>query len=185
MYDDKIWVFDDIVDFQYQKHIANTLLSNKFNWFFLNDITDNKGNIQGRPGFEHNYVVNEKVNSDFHMTCMPIIEAACDRIGFKYEKIIQGRSFLQLPLKGLTSKSPPDSAHVDLNYRHLVVLYYVINSEGDTVISEQKDYNEGRFRVQKRVTPKMGRCVVFDGRFWHYAYQPDENKRCIINYNLV
>ena len=90
-----------------------------------------------------------------------------------------------MPLKGLTSKSPPDSAHVDLNYRHLVVLYYVINSEGDTVISEQKDYNEGRFRIQKRVTPKMGRYVVFDGRFWHYAYQPDESKRCIINYNLV
>ena len=55
MYDDKIWVFDDIVDFQYQKHIANTLLSNKFNWFFLNDITDNKGNKNSPPLVNSSY----------------------------------------------------------------------------------------------------------------------------------
>ena len=46
MYDDKIWVFDNIVDFKYQEQVANTLLANNFNWFFLNDITDNKGKAQ-------------------------------------------------------------------------------------------------------------------------------------------
>ena len=35
MYDNKIWVFDNIVNYEYQKLVADTLLSNKFPWFFL------------------------------------------------------------------------------------------------------------------------------------------------------
>tara|TARA_Y100000996_G_C22453693_1_gene614944 strand:- start:139 stop:705 length:567 start_codon:yes stop_codon:yes gene_type:complete len=188
MYDNKIWVFDNIVDYEYQKLVADTLLSNKFPWFFLQDVTSSPNNpkTQKRSGFGHVYVDKpEKIVSPFHTTCLPIIEAACIKIGFKYEKIIQARSFFQLPLKGLSSESSPDTTHVDLDFKHLVVLYYVIDSEGDTVIIREDEDNGEKFKIHKRVTPKMGRCVVFDGRFEHYAYQPYENKRCIINYNLV
>ena len=37
----------------------------------------------------------------------------------------------------------------------------------------------------KRVTPKSGRVVMFNGRRWHTAAQPVNNVRCIINYNVI
>ena len=39
--------------------------------------------------------------------------------------------------------------------------------------------------IKKKVTPKQGRVVLFDGRLYHTAEQPNEDKRCIVNYDLV
>ena len=40
------------------------------------------------------------------------------------------------------------------------------------------------FTIKKKVSPKQGRVVLFDGRHWHTAQQPNHNLRCIVNYNL-
>ena len=38
--------------------------------------------------------------------------------------------------------------------------------------------------VLKKVKPKQGRVVVFDGLHWHTAEQPTKDVRCIINFNI-
>ena len=38
--------------------------------------------------------------------------------------------------------------------------------------------------VVMRVTPKQGRAVIFDGKYYHTAEQPKDNLRCIINFNV-
>jgi hypothetical protein len=35
-----------------------------------------------------------------------------------------------------------------------------------------------------RVTPKQGRAVIFDGKYYHTARQPKDKLRCIINFNI-
>ena len=35
----------------------------------------------------------------------------------------------------------------------------------------------------KRITPKQGRVVIFDGMYWH-TEQPKKDVRCIINFNI-
>ena len=37
----------------------------------------------------------------------------------------------------------------------------------------------------KRVSPKQGRVVIFDGAFYHTAEQPQKDVRLIINYNVI
>ena len=37
----------------------------------------------------------------------------------------------------------------------------------------------------KRVTPKAGRVVIFNGRHWHTSNQPEYDIRCVVNYNVV
>jgi len=184
-YDDKIWVFDDIVDTKIQDEIKDTMLSQQFPWYYLADITDPTRMKQARPGFQHFFVIDNKVASDWHKILLPVIDASCEKIGFKYSKIVQGRAFLQQPLKGFYSKGDPDTPHIDLKYKHLVVLYYVTTAEGNTVITNQQTYNVGHFSRQKEVTPKKGRVVVFDGRFWHWAHQTDNSLRVVANYNLI
>ena len=36
----------------------------------------------------------------------------------------------------------------------------------------------------KRITPKQGRVVIFDGMYWHTAEQPKKDVRCILNFNI-
>ena len=184
MYENKLWVFDDIINKDLQENIKSKLTDNSFPWYFIKDITDGKKGKQLRPGFEHLYVRNYNVNSKYHEMMLPILDSACEKIGFNYSKIFLGRSFLQLPLGLKDTKR--DTPHTDWNEKHLVVLYYVMDSDGDTVIYNEQDIPENKkLTVKKTVTPKQGRVVIFDGRYWHTAEQPKYNTRLIINYNLV
>ena len=65
--------------------------------------------------------------------------------------------------------------------------YYVCDSDGDTVIYEEREENsEGKYTIKEKVTPKKGRLVIFDGALYHAAEQPiNSNTRCIVNYNLA
>ena len=116
-----------------------------------------------------------------------MLSKACQYLKIPEAEIIQGRSFLQLPLRNIDT-SIVDSPHIDLDPgdEHIVVLYYVNDSDGDTIIynEREKDRPDGIYTIKQRVTPKQGRVVLFDGWLMHTAEQPINNVRCIVNYNL-
>ena len=201
----KFWIFDDIIDKEYQERIKDTLLSHETNWFYNHNININS-DMEPRPCFSHRYFeseydlhtdtgtqYNELERSYLHDMLVPMIDASCKSIDYNYRYIIQGRSFLQLPLKGLSDQL--DINHVDRKENHLVILYYVKDSDGDTIIYQNR-YQNKYYSVMypeekeitkelKRVSPKQGRVVIFDGAFYHTAEQPQEDVRLIINYNVI
>ena len=182
-----IYTFDNIIDSKSQRKIQQ-IIFNEIRWQFIPDVTkpDNK---QQRPGFNYRFITNAENVYEWHTDMCTIIDAACDKINFKRKDCLQGRSFLQLPLN-LKNRSL-DAPHVDADVDHMVVLYYVNDSDGDTVIYE--NLFEGYDKVpllkdlkeKKRVTPKAGRVVLFNGKHWHTSYQPEHNVRCVVNYNVV
>ena len=190
---DKILVFDDIIDLEYQEKIKKVLLSDyqykgyEFPWYFTQDVTDPlNSKTQKRSAFYHGYVVSDDeimgtIDSVFHHLLVPLIDNSCYKIGKQDVTIIKGRSFLQLPINFKGERE--DSPHVDITDDHFVMLYYVCDSDGDTIIFNEKEKSE-KYTIQKRVTPKQGRVVLFDGRFYHTAEQPMDNVRCVINYDL-
>ena len=191
----KILVFDDIIDLEYQEKIKKVLLSDyqykgyEFPWYFTQDVTSHKDkNSQKRSAFFHSYVVNNDnetmgtVDSVFHHLFVSLLNNACSKIGKQDVTIIQGRSFLQLPINFKGKRE--DSPHIDLiNIDHFVILYYVCDSDGDTIIYNEQVKSDG-YTVQKRITPKQGRVVLFDGSYYHTAEQPLNNIRCVVNYDL-
>ena len=187
-------VFDDIIDKPLQEKIKSTLM-NDFPWYFISDVTSSESENQGRPSFFHMFSENYKQNSDFYWMPKEIVSKVILKFQLKITQIIQSRTFFQLPLSSQYLKSDTvDNAHVDLSNPHLVVLYYAIDSDGDTIIYDKK-WKEGsnqmnsektaKLLIKKRVTPKQGRLVVFDGRYFHTAEQPKYNKRCIINTDIT
>ena len=192
-YKSKIWVFDDIIPVGQQKEIKHTMLDVHFPWFYVGDVTDghdHSNDKEKRPGFTHLFSDHNGQNSDFFPMISNIAVNGCKKVEFDFKTIVKSRSFLQLPL-GLKDESV-DDAHIDYPEQHLVVLYYVIDSDGDTIIYDRQ-FKPGdplscparRMGVPlKRVAPKQGRVVVFDGRYFHTAQQPKNDTRCIINFNV-
>ena len=137
----------------------------------------------------HQYVISEDdtdtvgtIDSVFHDLFIPLLNKACNKVDKQNISIIKGRSFLQLPINYKGKKE--DTPHIDIIDSHFVMLYYVCDSDGDTIIyNEQK--KSDNYTVQKRITPKQGRVVLFDGNFYHTAEQPTDNVRCVVNYDLT
>ena len=194
--DKEIYVIDDFIDTEYQEDIRNILMGDyqyrkkDFPWYYTEDVTGaNDPDSQHRSALGHDYVVLEDEDNQtrerlsvFHYLFLPMLKDVCQKMKIKNINVLQGRSFLQFPLN-LKNKSV-DTPHIDLHYRkHLVALYYVCDSDGDTII-----YNErqklGTYTIKQKVTPKQGRMVIFDGSLYHTAEQPLNNVRCVVNYNL-
>ena len=90
-------------------------------------------------------------------------------------QITQSRIFFQTP-----SLSPgPQQPHNDSTNPHLVCLYYVNNSDGDTIFFD--DFN----KEIKRISPKKGRIAFFDGSIKHCGSRPTKSHRITVNFNFT
>ena len=215
-FENKILIIDDFIDKEYQEKIKSELLGSEdnegqmFPWFYTEDVTtayDDES--QHRCGLAHSYVdlpkelqdydlpesvikkrkFLGKVISEYHELFVPMLK----KVGFKLKlpdvQVLQGRSFLQFPIN---TDGTIDTAHIDIyddneaNIDFIVALYYVIDSDGDTIIyNERVKDPEGKYTIKSSITPKQGRMVIFDGGLYHAAKQPiNSNTRCIVNYNL-
>ena len=188
---DEVFVFDDIINLSYQLQIEDILLGERlfnnddFPWYFIPDITYNDGLAnQGRCGFAHYFAdEDDGIISEFHPLFLKLIHNSCKKINLKKIDVIQARSFLQLPSN--IPHEEVDDPHIDLiDTDHFVMLYYVCDSDGDTIIYNQTEKSES-YTIKKKIKPKRGRVVLFDGKLYHTAEQPNNHKRCIVNYDLV
>ena len=185
----KILVFDDVIDLEYQNIIKEILLGDRqykgydFPWYLTHDVTKPaKADSQLRPAFFHGYVdYPSELSSVFHDLFIRLIQNSCAKINRKNVDVIQGRSFCQLPIS--SDKMSVDTPHIDTKDDHFLMLYYVCDSDGDTIIYNEQIKSDN-YTIRKRVTPKQGRVVLFDGSYYHTAEQPLNNIRCVVNYNL-
>ena len=196
-WENKVLVVDDVLPEQEQEDLKKILLSSQFPWHFIPDVTGEQSK-DGRPAF-NNYLIDDgKVNVGGKPLSLlqELINNSLSRlyeelnVKARYE-LFKMRTFLQMPLANL-SGSRRDAHHIDYyKERHLSILYYVFDADGDTVIFENMyhpnnpkvpELNE--LKVKAEVTPKQGRVVIFDGYHWHTGTQPRKGMRCVINSNV-
>ncbi len=198
--DKDVTVIDDFIDKEYQEEIKNILIGNQdfvwdgqeisFDWYFISDVTDAYSERQQkRCALTHEYAVidwEEDEDDELNNLFVPMLSEVCNKTNFDNLKILQGRSFLQFPLN--LKDRTPDTPHIDVeDQEHIVALYYVCDSDGDTIIyneREDKGLEAASYTIKEKVTPKQGRMVIFDGTLFHTAEQPQNNMRCVVNYDL-
>ena len=104
-----------------------------------------------------------------------ILYRLCFKLNILLIDIIQARIFLQIP----SINSGRNGIHVDIFNPHWVCLYYVCDSDGDTILF---DDNENEIQ---RVSPKKGRIVFFDGSIKHCSSSPAKTHRAVINFDFI
>lgn len=74
--------------------------------------------------------------------------------------------------------------HIDSEIDHRVFLYYLNESDGDTVFFKEAFNGETptQFSESLRVSPSAGKGVIFDGHTYHASSSPSNSEfRCILN----
>ena len=195
-WENKVFIVDDILTKEQQEDLKRILLSSQFPWHFTPDVTG-KGSKDGRPAFQNKLIYDGKVNVG--EKALNLLQQLIDNSLSKlYEELnvkanyelFRIRTILQMPLANLGG-SRRDAHHIDYIKKHLSILYYVFDADGDTVIFENmyhpndiKVPEPNELKVKKKVTPKQGRVVIFDGYHWHTGTQPKKGMRCVINSNV-
>lgn len=132
-----------------------------------------------------------KPKSEAANLLMPVIGKLFEAVNQKVKSIIRVRIGL-IPNVG---KSFIHGGHVDYKTQHETALFYVNDSDGDTLFYNQK-YKSGdgepltafkNNEIIKRISPKANRFVCFDGFQFHSSSSPVNNSRRVvfnINYHL-
>jgi hypothetical protein len=105
-----------------------------------------------------------------------IPEIICSKFNWLLLDIIKARIYLSLPYN---TKLDHWSPHNDLPFEHTVVIYYINDSDGDTVFFDRHG------KITDKVTPKRGRVCVFDGSILHGAGIPKTGPRLIANFDIL
>jgi len=187
---DEVFVFDNIINLNYQTRIKELLVGEgTFNnlclpWYFTLDITYSEElEGQGRCAFVHNFAhPDEGIISSFHPLFLKLIKNSCKKIKVEKVNILQGKTLFELPKSKVLDI--PDDPHINFNEKHFSMIYYVSDSDGDTIIYNEKEKSKS-YTIKERVSPKQGRVVLFDGALFHTDEEPKEGKRCIVRYDLV
>ena len=188
---DDIIVIDDAINISYQNELEDTLLAEmNLAWYLLDDVAyPGAAVIHRQPGIVHPLFETHKgIMSPIYNLALPMVLQATTAINFNYQSIIRGRSFIQFP----THTKHANHAHVDTNEPHLVCLYYVNDTDGDTIIyNETVDdiinlpgLSNDMLTIKQTITPKKGRVVLFNGNRYHSSSTPTTNARCVINFDV-
>jgi hypothetical protein len=171
-----LYICDDVLSDEEIDEIESTLTHPTFNWFYQNSTNLIKYNTN-IPFMCHLYIRDGRVNSNKSNLAIQLLDKFCDSTDFKYEKVLRAQTNL-LFKQSQETISPP---HVDDLAKHHVLIYYVNDTDGDTLI-----YGEDRSTVIEKVTPKKGRFFLFDGSLYHSATAPITHQiRLVFNYNIV
>ena len=162
--------YDDLLPNSLVNKIEYYVLQSQNLPFYYNPSITSPNTKSFYPGFINTFF-DKNITSDLYFSFSQILYKFCDKLNIDLLKINLGRIFLQVP----TSSPPPFEPHIDQHIPHWVCLYYVNDSDGDTIFYNNKE-------EIKRITPKKGRIIFFDGSIYHTAGQPSKNHRAVVNF---
>ena len=186
---------DDVIPKLYQDQIESA--ANSLPWYFHPESARPDLNFTSSySGFFHLAYDGASANpvvSNINAILVPVLFIACEKAGVPFKALARIRL-------GLFTKLPVDvryhNPHVDFYEPHQVALYYVNDSDGDTVIFEETSdqvskaqsavlANENKFTEIRRIAPKRGRMVLFDGRRYHASMHPRQSpSRIVVTFNF-
>jgi len=185
-------IIDDIIPKNLQDDFHDIVMKYP-SWTFVDDMSYSPTKTK-YPSYGFNMLFKHPehgVLSDlYEAVSVPIINHFLEKTKISIKDIYFNRAFLQMPLDNKFIKEH-NGIHIDIPEPHYACVYYMNDTDGDTILYEQTMENTpfGSQNVQLkehiRVTPKKGRFVMFDGLRYHCSSQPRDNYRCIINFDLI
>jgi hypothetical protein len=190
---------ENIIPVDYQNHLLDLMTSFNFPWVFNPNMVSGDecflNNKDNHAGFNHFFFEQNEKTSQYFDLVYPLVLSITSRANVPFNRLIRMRANLTLsnPNSSLNWHMP----HIDSYFPHYNAIYYVNDSDGDTVIFNEvnEDYDSGNkdiqaikennFTIKHIVTPKKGKILIFPGKYYHTSSYAKESKyRMVININL-
>ena len=178
-------IYDDVIDKATANNIEDWFIHNGFPWYY-NDITvGNKNNLAkdafDSPQLVHLFIKKENglvsENSGLIDYPLNLFKQFLSYKNIQEASLMRCKANLQMSVPA--EKGQYNYPHKDLEEDHYVLLYYVNSSDGDTFLFDNN------FNITKRIMPKQGRFVLFNGNTYHAGRNPiDSHVRIVINYDF-
>lgn len=185
--------------FIYDDNFLDKYIIDQIDNMFKSD--ENKWGYNPTTVEEDYYNYNEIVPSPefedtqyFHMNPEPgtrayqIAEIVANKFMSKHNMPKFNIARIRFNITPTNEKSLITRPHVDWAEPHLVLLYYVNDSEGDTIIYNEK-FNGSKVEnvsIMNRISPKKGSAFLVSGEHYHSSTPPKGGDlRKVINFNLI
>tara|TARA_R100001440_G_scaffold69850_1_gene91925 strand:- start:531 stop:1088 length:558 start_codon:yes stop_codon:yes gene_type:complete len=171
-------IIDNFINKSYFEELQQALQGDEFPWYYNNNISllDKEDTTFSNYGFTH-WLYNDYGVTDSQVAhfVRPLTSQILDAT--ECNKILRVRA-------DMVTWSPNNflhNAHQDFSFPHKASVFYINESDGDTVFYNvtKNQYNRN-CKIQKRVSPKPNRLVIFDGDLMHSGHSPTKYKRRII-----
>jgi len=186
-----IVILDDVISKEYQDYLETLLIDNpEMAWHLIKDLDHEVSSVKrtSSVGLSIQAITDGKEHGMLALIFKSLCYAMAEKLNIKVGGVLTARAFLQMP----NNLSNTMSYHVDHLRPHKVLLYYVTESDGNTIILKQRypfSYNKvsglKTGEVVQEITPKKGRVVLFDGSHFHASSVPTTDLRCVININII
>ena len=201
-YTKDIVVIDNIVSTEkadaWEKHVTN----NNFAWYLLRDIDPSKilDKSNHRTAYDNNTINTAQFTHDLYnenddgsyqyQYAKELIDECCKK--FEIVPYYFRLKFNLLTNNYLMTKDKYNTPHIDNKYvNSYSMIYYVNDSDGDTIIFNETCNDETMTRpdkltIKQRIEPKKNRAVLFRGNYFHTSCNPMNNEtRIVLNVNLA
>lgn len=189
-------IFDDILEINEQSILLD-YVNNNTNWVDVPNITGDYANKSKGYSFPAKVIPSNIVDNSNIIDIVNKIQInVCKKINQTFVKNYRWKINWTKPLD--MAYNPLDLIHIDSDVQHLVIIYYINDSTGDTYIYDNKfgnnaehnvlnqnNINSDNIELKNQINPKMGRVIVFDGNQLHYGDYPKYNSRFVLNINLA
>tara|TARA_B110000503_G_scaffold140356_1_gene231031 strand:- start:150 stop:731 length:582 start_codon:yes stop_codon:yes gene_type:complete len=192
-----IEVYDDILNTTEKDYIESFLTDNKFQWLLsttsnhysvesADTLKDGNENTREFVLLAHVFYLNKIINSPNYLISDFVFSKFLERTQQPFNELLRAKANLQIKTH-ITDRKIHSTPHIDFKESHKVLLYYVNDTDGNTVIFDRKRNDaKTRYNIVKEVEPKKGRFLLFDGDQYHAAKFPiDNDLRININYNFT
>jgi 2OG-Fe(II) oxygenase superfamily len=193
-----IITIDDAIPKAYQDQVEAELASTRMTWFFHEESArSTKTQFDTNfAGFSHpafNIREPNPVLSPLNAVLVPILFLFCEKAGLPFTALLRVRIGL---FTSAAIDAPHHNPHVDFYEPHHTALYYVNDSDGDSVVFNEtyqdvpaplaaSYVNEGKLTIADRISPRKGRMAAFDGKHYHASMHPATHvSRIVVTFNF-
>lgn len=170
---------------QYEDQLEDIMSSLAFPWF-MNKWVDEYNfpfkdeNVVNSYQFSHVFYDNGAAMPTYNLV-QPLLDSIVKNAGISRYNIVRVKANLTTAhdFSPLHYQAP----HVDTDPPSRTFVYYVNDSDGDTVLfNERLGDRFDRFTIKERFTPKKGSLFSFDGSHYHAGQYPTTGYRMVINF---
>tara|TARA_B100001996_G_scaffold22916_1_gene18078 strand:- start:218 stop:769 length:552 start_codon:yes stop_codon:yes gene_type:complete len=175
-------IIDNFLEEEYFNHIQSKILHADHPWYYMDNISISKEMTTRetylRYGF--NYSLIEPDHKEYNLG---------ELNKFIYDVSIAANANVALRSRmDMTTnrgKSYKLEPHVDFRYPHITTIFYVNDSDGNTIIYNQQYGDDSELTIKQEIQPIANRLLIFDGLHIHTGHTPSKhNRRILINSNF-